>query len=216
MYNIDSLSIINTNQRIDSLNNLYNYKFDSLLKINEQTKIGQTYFSDIISYQWTLLSIQTAMFIGIIVIIFSIIGLLSWKFYFKKIQDRLSSIEKTTTELEESKKNISILEAKVEKTNMNTLRSLYEGATNLIWKAIWHIRYCESFYDRGLFDGLQTHLKILEKEFEEIKNKKQLKSLKEFENISGVKNILRKMIQNEKVSLIPVNILSDIESNTDN
>lgn len=198
---------------IDSLNCIYTTKVDSLIKLNEQTQIGQNYFSDILSHQWVLLSIQTAIFIGIILIIIALVGFVSWKFYFNKIQNRLTEIEKKQNEVEKSKEKLHNLENRVALTYMNTMRSLYEQPKDLRWKIIWHIRYCECFFESSDFVGLQIHLKNLEKEMIEIKMDDLLfKALKKFENISGVKNILRKIIQDPRSGSIPVNVLAELET----
>lgn len=209
----DSIYTSIYSDKINQLENLINTKTDSLKILIDQNKLSQSYFSDILTHQWTLLSIQTAIFISIVLIIISIAGYLSWKFYLSKIFERVKNIESTLYDYEVSKEKLTDMEKRIESTNMNAIRSLYEGATDPMWKVIWHIRYCYCFYKINSIDGLIFRMGKLENEFQKIQtNPDLLTKFKKFENINGVKKILKEIVQsnNSKVVTISANILSKI------
>lgn len=213
MDNSDSLDINGLQNRIDSLDNAINTQVNTLTNIIEKSQIEQTYFSDILSHQWTLLSIQTAIFIGIIFIFLTVAGLISWKFFFQKVENRLDNFEGTIDESKGLNEKFDKLGEALEKTSLNALRSLYEGTENRVWKVIWHVRYCELFFDMGA-DGLLHRLKRLKIEFEALKESQDdYAYMKRFENLAGIKKVLLKIAQSEdqEVSSIVVGILNDLE-----
>ena len=129
MSNIDSLTKFEIKAHLDSLDNFYKTQIDSLsLEINQE-KICVEYFHDILSHQWTLLSIQTGIFVFIVVFVLAILGLISWKYFFKKILDANKQLRNRQSELEKNLNNMPNIAKDLNETTNLALRVAYESAT---------------------------------------------------------------------------------------
>lgn len=131
------------------------------------------YFSDILSHQWVLLSIQTAIFVFIVTALLAIIGLVAWKTVFerlyRKVKDNDEKVESFQREFAELRLLAENAEKKARLAHRNSFRSQYEFNLDPVWKIVWHIRYIEAFFDDSDFHGLRIRLGILEKEVDNLK-----------------------------------------------
>ena len=213
--NVDSLKFIALENKMDSLNVVYKSSIKSLSNLVDKNNIGQNFFTDILSHQWSLLSYQTAIFIGIILILVAVLGLLSWSLIFK----RINVLEKNADSYNTALKKILEIEQRLEIVRTNTLRSLYEGTNNKMWKFIWHIRYCECFYDRDLHAGLLTRIGKLNEQYIELKKyQPHFIAFVQFKNQAGIIKILQKMVQSNDPEVVRVtsSILSEFNKIEDN
>jgi hypothetical protein len=204
MGNIDSLKLVSLQLKIDSLTTQV-----------EKNEIGKTYFSDMLSHQWTLLTIQTAIFIAIITIILAFLSVITWQTVIKRHRARIERLEDDLATYESVKNKILEYDTKFEEVRRNALRALYEGISDPKWKIIHHIRYCEWFYDNNITDDLLTRLKKLEKELTSLKTSDEdFNSLKKFENSRGLHAVLKKIIQSEntEISSIAISVLNDLKT----
>lgn len=206
MVNNDSIIMTEIKTYVDSLNCIYTIKLDSLSTIINQNKISEKYFQDILSHQWTLLSIQTAIFIFIILFILGIAGFISWKYFFKNILDK-------TTEAQMNLANMPDIIIKLNDTTNHALRALYESTTNRIWKIVWHIRYLEWFannYNKNNSqdtnrNGIIVRCQHLKKEYDALKaSPEDHQRFKNFENKGGLKRALKKLIDSDIKEIMPI------------
>jgi len=190
-------------------------KVDSINVVIKNHEYAESFFSDILNHQWTLLSIQTAIFIAIILIIITLIGFISWKLYYIKLSSKLKELEESNLYLAKKIESYETIEKGIVKASQLALRSLYEQkGQNIKWKIIWHIRYCEWFYDNNQLKGLKVRLKKLEKEILEAETKPRIfNSLKNFENKKGLMDILQKILGSDDKDIldIVIRIIKKIE-----
>ena len=212
MSDTDSLKIVMLQLKVDSLEKISETQFLNFIAESEKTQIGKSYFTDILSHQWTLLSIQTAIFLGIITIIIALMSFVAWKTIINPYRDRLQNVETTLKEVENVKQKIVYYDKEFERTRMNALRALYEGIVIPEWKFIHHIRYCEWFYDHKSPD-LKVRIKTAEQELNALKSEGgKFQFVKTFDNVSGLHTILKKIIQSKdkEISLTANRILSEL------
>lgn len=200
--------------KIDSVNSLNITRIDSLENLINNHLISEKYFQDIISHQWTLLSIQTAIFIFLILLIATLLTLFSWKLYFKKLSNKITSLESSLA-------NMPNLLEKINSAENRATRALYEMAENIVWRVVWHIRYIDWFVENissadgeKIKEGLITRCKVLKKEYDSLKSdEKHFNGFKNFENKGNLKKIMIKIIGLEIKELTPIatEILNDLQ-----
>lgn len=199
---------------LDSLYlNHINVKLDSLINVVENQQISTSYYQSILDHQWALLQAQTAIFVGIVLMILTIVSLIAWKAFFSKLIKRISAIEKKFENLTDNVDKVELIENQLKIVNTHTHRNLYESAQNPKWRVIWHIRYCEVLFDRQLIDPLIIRLNTLENEFDVLLQDPDLfQQFLKFENMGGLKDTLRKLInyKDDMVSKTPSKILDKI------
>jgi len=155
------------------------------------------YFSDILSHQWVLLSIQTAIFVFIVSAILALVGLFTWKTFFERLfrkvkenDEKVESFQKELVELRLLAKNA---EAKARLAHRNSFRSQYEFNQDPVWKTVWHIRYIEAFFDDGDFHGLRIRLGVLEKEVDKLR--KDNEQTARFQRLEGKDSLFQIMVK---------------------
>jgi hypothetical protein len=191
--------------KTDSLS-IVNHKIDSLSNLLHDIKIGESYFSEIISS-------QTAIFGLIVSILIGIAGVISWLTFFRRYDKRLKAFETFKNSFEVNYDKIKELEKTVLMTKNHALRSLYEGSTHATWKIIWHIRYSEWFLDTENITGLKLRLEVMDAEYQHLKSRADdYRYFLNFDNIGGIKVILQKLCNHKDpgVYKIPMKILSEI------
>ncbi|MCK9400867.1 MAG: hypothetical protein M0Q51_12875 [Bacteroidales bacterium] len=189
------------------------FRLDSLENLVENQQISTTYYQSILDHQWALLQAQTAIFVGILIITLTLVSIIAWKIYFSKISKRILDIEKKFENLNQTVNKVELIEDQLKLVNANVNRSLYEAASNLSWKVIWHIRYCDAIFDRQTIDPLIIRLDQLELDFNNLYNdQNQFQQFLKFENIGGLKDILRKLVnyKDDRISRVPSMILDKI------
>jgi hypothetical protein len=197
--------------KIDSVNSLNVTRIDSLENLLNNHMISEKYFQDIISHQWTLLSIQTAIFIFLILLIVSLVSFISWKVYFKKLTNKINNLESRLANMPELLEKINGVENRAS-------RALYEMQENILWKVVWHIRYIDWFVGNiegeKIKEGLISRCKVLKKEYDRLKSdEKHFNGFKEFENKGNLKKTMIKIIGLEIKELTPIatEILNDLQ-----
>lgn len=201
---VDSTVTVQFDNRLDSLQNLI-----------ENSQISTTYYQNILDHQWALLQAQTAIFVGIIIIILTVFSFIAWRAYFYKLSKKINDIEKNFERLNNAIEKVERIENQVKIVNTHAHRSLYETAKNPVWKVIWHIRYCEVLFDRELYNALSIRLKELDAEFSILhSDQNQFQEFLKFENLGGIKDILKKLInyKEDTISTTPSRILDRILS----
>lgn len=204
---IDTTALAEITQRVNSVE-----------KTLAEVQVSTTYYQSILDHQWVLLSIQTAIFVAIIIIFLTAAGLISWHTILKKLIQRQNEIERKLLAVVEKTEKVEKIEQHLFMLNINVHRSLYEGTPTLWMKIVWHIRYCQAIYERGIDDDKSLEAFIiridtLEYEFDQLRvEPAQFQNFVNFENIGGVKAILKRLIQDERkeISRIPTAILNHI------
>lgn len=219
-------------------------EIDILTRKVEIAAIREEYFDSILSHSWTLLTVQTMIFVLIVTMIIVIVGFISWKVYFLRLNKKVdSAIQMSDTNYEKSEKSIkrsreeleaiinqikndilettsgNLLELKkaVDEANRNAARGLYEQKGNDdVWRVIWHIRYIGKIDIKEL-EAIRNRLKQLENEYARIKNHVSYNYLVKFPNIGGIREILYKLseLNDKEIKRISLKILDDIGSNQD-
>ena len=200
--------------KIDSVNSLNVKRIDSLENLLDNHLISEKYFQDIISHQWTLLSIQTAIFIFLILLIVSLVSFISWKVYFKKLTNKINTLESRMA-------NMPNLLEKINGAENRATRALYEGEKNIVWKVVWHIRYIDWFVENinskdgeKIKEGLIIRCKSLKVEYDKLKSdEKHFNGFKNFENKGNLKKTMIKIIGLEIKETTPIatEILNDLQ-----
>lgn len=200
--------------KIDSVNSLNVTRIDSLENLLNNHLISEKYFQDIISHQWTLLSIQTAIFVFIILLIATSITLFSWKLYFKKLSNKITTLENSLV-------NMPNLLEKINDAENRATRALYQMSDNIVWKVVWHIRYIDWFVENinsvdgeKIKEGLIIRCKCLKVEYDKLKSdEKHFNGFKNFENKGNLKKTMIKIISLEIKELTPIatEILNDLQ-----
>lgn len=201
------------NAKLDSLHKTALVKIESLETMLSNHLVSESYFSDILSHQWTLLSIQTAIFVVLLVLLSSVVYYISWKNY-KKIKVRLKTIEQKYKEIPPIVDRLNTIDKRAS-------RAIYETPSNPDWKIVWHIRYLAWFVanlakdENGTLEkDLILRCLQLRKEYEVLKaNTAAYNKFKNFENKTGLKEILFSLIKLDikEVSQIAIEILSDLQ-----
>ncbi len=198
-------------EKVDSLNSITLNRIDSLENLLNNRLISENYFQDILSHQWTLLSIQTAIFIFLILLIVSLVSLISWKVYFKKLTSKITTLESRLANMPELLEKINGVENRAS-------RALYEMQENLLLKVVWHIRYIDWFVENidgdKIKEGLISRCKVLKKEYDRLKSdEKHFNGFKKFENKGSLKKTMIKIIGLEIKELTPIatEILNDLQ-----
>jgi len=229
---------------IELLVNL-NCKVDSLEHQIEMLQVKENFFNSIISHQSSLLTIQTAIFVGILLIIVTFTGFIAWQSVFRKLFRRVEenekqiedSIKNFMTSVDEKLENFrgeitgknekEINDVKQEMSNIgkqaktaliNALRSLYENSNKGTYiRVIWHIRYLYSLIDNN--DFIKKRIVVLEREYDSIvKDPDKFNRLKNFTNLAGILKTLEKLSQldDTEVKRISGRLLSDLKPDGDN
>jgi len=208
---INSIFIIKQNTMIDSLNVISNQilqqKVDSLQFQLLIMQNKEDFFHSVIEHQQSLFTIQTAIFSLIVTIVLFLSGLIAWKTIIQRTERKVTALDKDfkqftqNLKIGEIQEQIIDIKNKAEESFMlatsgysHACRALYEqkDSSHLDWKIIWHIRYINTFSESNL-SALKTRMSILNSEFTTLKqNRAKFNSLKTFENLGGLKTILKK------------------------
>lgn len=211
MTQLDSLQLVQLNQKYIELSN----KTDSISELFKHSQIKESYFSDILSHQWVLLSIQTAIFVMIILIIVTAAGYFSWRVFFRRIVIK-------NKELQNNFENIPEILDELKMTTNRASRALYESAERKGWRIVWHIRYIDWFVNNYKDDdrkdefrnGIIQRCKNLSNEYDIlVKDNEEYEWFKKFANKDGLIKTLKKLIDTEipEIMKIVLRIFGDLQ-----
>lgn len=203
---------------------------DSLAAQIHDIGIGTGYFESIISQQQNLFGIMASVFTLVV-----LVGLgVSYWWYFRRIESQLSELREQTATAANLVNEIPEMKKDLMTTYVDARRALWEGAPPYQhMKVIWHIRYCEAFIKSehdGYLDHVNWHFvspKVdpnnIDEEYHHIKteSKTEFNKFIHFQNIGGVKKILRTILElahdpkYKQMRELASEILHDIEKGID-